>query len=83
MSILSSIPALPPILFALVVVSVLSAKILHILQHIQSLPFVYFVLYSPSLFIPDVLVIVVLRLLLQSPENRWQSVLYYLGGALT
>lgn len=82
MSLLSSIPSLPPILFALVVVSVLSAKILHIFQHIQSLPFVYFVLYSPTLLIPDAFVIIVLRLLLQSPESRLQCVLYALGIVL-
>lgn len=75
-------PPIPPLLFGLVVVSVLSSKVLQILQHIQSLPLVYFVLYSPTLFIPDVGVIVVLRLLLQSPESRVQSILYYVGVAL-
>ena len=83
MALLSSIPSIPPILFAIVVVSVLSTKILHILQHLQSLPLVYFVLYSPTLFLLDILVITVLRLLLQSPDTRLQWVLLYLGGALS
>lgn len=82
MSVRSSIPSRPPILYALVVVSVFSSKALHILQHIESLPFLQFVLYSPTLFLPDAFVIIVLRLLLQSPDSHVQWILYALGAIL-
>lgn len=82
MSLRSSFPSLPPILFALVVVSVLSSKVLHLLQHIESLPLTYFVLFSPTLFVPDAFVIIVLRLLLHSPDSRLQWALYALGAIL-
>lgn len=82
MSLYSLVPSLPPTLFALVVVSVLSSKVLHILLHIQSLPVIYFVLYSPTLLIPDVFVIAVSRLLLYAPDSLLRWVLYCLGAML-
>ncbi|KAJ5774082.1 Alkaline phosphatase-like alpha/beta/alpha [Penicillium paradoxum] len=85
MSILAYLPPLPPFLFSALVVSGLASKALHIALHFQSLPFLYFVLYSPTLILPDVLVIIAVRLLLcfQAPEGRWQWLSTVLGGALS
>ncbi|KAJ5337945.1 hypothetical protein N7452_004673 [Penicillium brevicompactum] len=85
MSILALLPPLPPFLFSALVVSGLASKALHIALHIRSLPFLYFVLYSPTLIIPDVLVILCARVLLrfQAPEGRWQWLSTVLGGALS
>lgn len=74
------LPSVPPLLFALVVVSVLSSKSLHLLQHVQSLPLLYFVLYSPTLILWDLFVIAVSRVLLVSPETRLRWVLFLFGG---
>lgn len=82
MSFRSYVPSFPSVLFALVVVSVISSKVLHIFHHIQSLPFLYFVVYSPTLVIQDVVVISVSRLLLNSPESRWQWLACSAGAIL-
>ncbi|KAJ5467789.1 hypothetical protein N7475_005541 [Penicillium sp. IBT 31633x] len=85
MSIFALLPPLPPFLFSVLVVSGLASKALHIALHFQSLPFLYFVLYSPTLILPDVLVIISVRVLLrfQAPESRWQWLSTVLGGALS
>ena len=80
MSLRAYIPSLPPLLFALVVVSVVSSKSLHLLQHVQSLPLLYFVLYSPTLILNDFLVITVSRVLLVSPETRLRWIVCTLGA---
>ncbi|KAJ5095988.1 hypothetical protein NUU61_005344 [Penicillium alfredii] len=79
------LPPLPPFLFAALVVSGLASKALHIALHIRSLPFVYFILFSPTLVLPDLVVIAVTRLLLQfsSPETRLQWISTYIGGFLS
>ncbi|KAJ5398848.1 hypothetical protein N7465_009337 [Penicillium sp. CMV-2018d] len=85
MSIFALLPPLPPFLFSALVVSGLASKALHIALHIQSLPFLYFVLYSPTLILRDVLVIICGRVLLrfQAPDSRWQWLSTGLGGALS
>ncbi|KXG47064.1 Alkaline phosphatase-like, alpha/beta/alpha [Penicillium griseofulvum] len=85
MSIFALLPALSPFLFSALVVSGLASKALHIALHFQSLPFLYFVLYSPTLILPDVLVIIFVRVLLRfhTPESRWQWLSTGLGGALS
>ena len=85
MSIFALLPPLPPFLFSALVVSGLASKALHIALHFQSLPFLYFVLYSPTLILRDVLVIIFVRVLLrfQVPESRWQWLSTGLGGALS
>lgn len=80
MSLRAYIPSLPPLLFALIVVSVVSSKSLHLLQHVQSLPLLYFVLYSPTLILNDFLVIVLSRVLLVSPETRLRWIVCILGA---
>jgi hypothetical protein len=85
MSIYALLPPLSPFLFSALVVSGLASKALHIALHIRSLPFLYFVLYSPTLILPDVFVIILARVLLRfpAPEGRWQCVSTALGGALS
>lgn len=85
MSILTFLPPLPPFLFSALVVSGLASKALHIALHIRSLPFLYFVLYSPTLILPDVLVIICARVLLRfhAPDSRLQWLSTALGGALS
>ncbi|KAJ5748775.1 uncharacterized protein N7511_010471 [Penicillium nucicola] len=85
MSITAYFPPLSPFLFSALVVSGLASKALHIALHIRSLPFIYFVLYSPTLILPDVLVIICARLLLRfhRPEGRWQWLSTVAGGALS
>ncbi|OGE58209.1 hypothetical protein PENARI_c001G09632 [Penicillium arizonense] len=85
MSIFAYSPPLPPFLFSALVVSGLASKALHIALHIRSLPFLYFVLYSPTLILPDVLVIICVRLLLRfhAPEGRWQWLSTAVGGGLS
>lgn len=79
------LPPLPPFLFSALVVSGLASKALHIGLHIRSLPFLYFVLYSPTLVLPDLLVIIFARILLQypAPETRLQWLSTIAGGFLS
>lgn len=78
MSLRSYLPSLPPLLFALVFIGVVSSKSLHLLQHVRSLPLLYLILYSPTLILQDVFVIAVSRVLLVSPETRlrWVACLF-------
>ena len=77
MSLRSYLPALPPVLFALVFLSVFASKSLHLLQHVRSLPLLYLVLYSPTLILQDMLVV-----LLVTPETRIRWVVCLFGGVL-
>lgn len=74
------LPSVPPLLFALVFVNVLSSKSLHLLQHVQSLPVLYLVLYSPTLILWDLFVIFVSRVLLVWPETRLRWIPFLFGG---
>lgn len=80
MSLRSYLPSLPPLLFALVFLSVVSSKSLHLLQHVRSLPLLYLILFSPTLILQDVFVITVSRVLLVSPESRLRLVACLFGG---
>lgn len=80
MSLRSYLPSLPPLLFALVFLSVVSSKSLHLLQHVRSLPLLYLILFSPTLILQDVFVITVSRMLLVSPESRLRLVACLFGG---
>lgn len=72
-----------PFLFSLLVISGFSAKILHIGQHIHSLPIVDLAIYLPTLFFPDLFVICLGRLLLTSPETRIRRLGCLVGGVLS
>jgi hypothetical protein len=68
-------------LYSLLVVSSLSAKILHLFSHIQSLPILLFLLYLPTFLIEDICVIVVGRLLLhQSHHGLISTITAIIGG---
>ncbi|CRG88013.1 Catalase-peroxidase [Talaromyces islandicus] len=58
-------PLLRPFLLSLIVVSSVAAKIVHLLQHIRTLPRSSFFLYLPTFFLLDFLVVVVAWALLQ------------------
>lgn len=72
----------PPFLFSLLAVSGLSAKVLHILQHVHSLHPLYLIIYLPTLFLVDFLVISFGRLLLRTPDNSLQLLGCVVGGVL-
>jgi hypothetical protein len=75
-----SLPPLAPFLFSLLVVSGLSTKVLHIAQHVRSLPLLHLILYLPTLFFLDLFVICLGRLLLRGPESPFQLLTCVLGG---
>lgn len=85
MAIFAFLPPVPPYLFSALVVSSLASKALHIGLHFHSLPFLYLVLYSPTLILPELLIISFVRLLLQfpTPESRLQWISTCLGGLLS
>lgn len=85
MAIRNYLPPLPAFLFSTLVVGGLAAKTLHIGLHFSSLPFLYLVLYSPTLILPDLLIIFFVRILLQfpAPETRLQWISTCLGGVLS
>lgn len=68
------LPPLSPFLFSVLAVSGLASKALHLALHFNSLPFLHFALYSPTLVLPDLLVILFVRVLLrfQAPETSLQ-----------
>ncbi|KAL1957585.1 hypothetical protein VTO42DRAFT_5696 [Malbranchea cinnamomea] len=57
-----------PFLFSLFTVSIIASKLLHLFQHGASISFLHFILYFPTFFVPDGLVVIVHRLLLH-PGN--------------
>ncbi|KAJ5675511.1 hypothetical protein N7462_008408 [Penicillium macrosclerotiorum] len=84
MKLLALFPPASPFLFAVLSVGGLASKALHIALHIHSLPLLYFILYSPTLVVPDVLVISGARVLLQfpAPESKLQWLSTCVGGLL-
>ncbi|KAJ5090769.1 Alkaline phosphatase-like alpha/beta/alpha [Penicillium argentinense] len=84
MSLLAFLPAFAPFAFSTLVVSGLASKALHIGIHIHSLPFLYLVIYSPTLVLPEILIITCARLLLQwpAPETKLQWLSTCVGGIL-
>lgn len=71
-----------PFYFTLLFLSNISSKLLHIAQHIQSLPLLYLILFSPTLFIPDIFVLCVGRFLLRASETHLQVLGCGLGALL-
>ncbi|KAJ5778122.1 Alkaline phosphatase-like alpha/beta/alpha [Penicillium odoratum] len=85
MAILAFLPPVPPFLFSALVVGSLASKALHIGLHFHSLPFLYLVLYSPTLILPELFIIAFVRTLLQfpAPESWRQWIPTCLGGFLS
>ncbi|KAK2791209.1 hypothetical protein FQN53_006047 [Emmonsiellopsis sp. PD_33] len=71
---LPSFRAFHPLVFSVLVVALLAAKLLHLFQHVASIPSLPFILYLPTFFIQDVLLIIVQRLLLHCQTRTPWSV---------
>ncbi|KPI36814.1 uncharacterized protein AB675_11756 [Cyphellophora attinorum] len=56
-------------LYSVLVVSSLTSKVVHLSSHRSSLPILLFVLYLPTFFLPDAVIIIGGRLLLSSRPN--------------
>jgi hypothetical protein len=52
-------------LYALTVVALLAAKMLHLFSHLPSTPILLFVLYFPTFLTPDLVVILASRLIFE------------------
>jgi hypothetical protein len=72
----------PAFYFTLLFLSNISSKLLRIAQHVQSLPLLYLVLFSPTLFLPDIIVLSVGRFLLRGTETRLQILGLVVGALL-
>lgn len=68
-----------PFIFSLLVVSVASSKVLHLLQHVSSLPGGQFALYFPTFFILETLLCIAAWELL----FKLKGVKSFLGTAVT
>lgn len=75
-------PPLVPFLYSLLVVACLSSKFLHLAQHEHSLPLAEFLIYLPTLFFQDALVICLGRLLLRGPDGGLQWFSCVLGALM-
>lgn len=64
-------PGLRPLLFSLVVVTTVASKILHLYQHIRSVPYLSFLLYLPTFFLTDLVVCVLAWTLLSIFPGAW------------
>lgn len=67
-------PPLVPFIYSVLVVACLSSKFLHLAQHEHSVPLTEFVIYLPTLFFQDALVICLGRLLLRGPDGVLQVI---------
>lgn len=59
-----------PFFLSLFAVAVLAAKLLHLVQHGRSVGILQFLLYLPTFFIPDILVIALMRLVLHGYGSK-------------
>lgn len=59
------VPGTRQALYALMVVGLLAAKLLHLFSHLPSTPVLLFVLYFPTFLTPDVAVILASRLIFE------------------
>ena len=71
-----------PFLFSLLVVSILASKLLHLFQHVHTIPPLRFVLYFPTFFVQDVVVAIAGRLLLHNGTGALSVVGLLFGGFL-
>lgn len=62
-----------PFLYSLLVTSSLASKLIHLFSHRHSLPILLFVLYLPTFLLPDILLLLVSRLLLSSRVSTGTS----------
>ncbi|KAK2880004.1 hypothetical protein FQN49_000668 [Arthroderma sp. PD_2] len=71
-------------LYSLLVVSLIASKCLHLLQFANSVPLLHFIVFFPTLFIPDALVSLVGRALLHGGSGGvWPAIGLVLGSFLS
>lgn len=68
-------PASRKYFFGLLFIGVISAKLLHIYSHLNSLSIGQFLLWGPTFFIQDVICILIALFLTQNFGQRWMHVL--------
>ncbi|OAX79570.1 hypothetical protein ACJ72_06113 [Emergomyces africanus] len=71
-----------PACFSVLAVAILASKLLHLFLHAHSIPWLRFVIYFPTFFIQDCLLIIVQRLLLQGQSRYALSLLGISIGAV-
>ncbi|CRG90107.1 hypothetical protein PISL3812_07148 [Talaromyces islandicus] len=76
------LPPFVPFIYSLLVVACLSSKFLHLAQHEHSLPLAEFLIYLPTLFLQDVLVIFLGRVLLRGPDGGLQYLTCAVGALM-
>lgn len=69
MNLLPRLPHLRPFLLSLIVVASVASKVVHLIQHIRSLPLSLFFFYLPTFFLLDFLVVFVAWALLQKTRG--------------
>lgn len=70
-------------LFALFFISVTSTKVLHLALHLGTIPLAAFFLYLPTFFIPDVILLIITRLLLRRERGVGSLVGLLLGAFIS
>lgn len=74
-----SLQKLTSFLFALFFISVTTTKVLHLALHLGTIPLAAFFLYLPTFFIPDVILLIITRLLLRRERGAGSLVGLLLG----
>ncbi|KAI3394297.1 hypothetical protein diail_2944 [Diaporthe ilicicola] len=70
-------------LFALFLISVTPTKVLHLALHLGTIPLAAFFLYLPTFFIPDVALLIIVRLLLRRERGVGSLVGFLLGSFIS
>lgn len=79
LSIVMSLQKSTSFLFALFFISVTTTKVLHLALHLGTIPLAAFFLYLPTFFIPDVILLIITRLLLRRERGVGSLVGLLLG----
>lgn len=77
MALTMNVPSFRPsraAVYSILVVSIVATKLLHIFQHLHSIAALELIIYFPTLFVPDLIVAVIGRALLQ-PGNGYLPVI--------
>lgn len=74
---------LRPFLFSVLVVSALSSKLLHLLQHVNSVPTPLFIVYFTTFFIQEAILFVAVWFLLQKTSGGKNVLATVFSGILT
>lgn len=82
-SIVMSLQKTTSFLFALFLISVASTKVLHLALHLGTIPLAAFFLFLPTFFIPDVALLIIIRLLLRRERGVGSLVGLLLGSFIS